>query len=86
MNSAILFVYRTEYAYGKEPEGSQKVLFSPFSAGWDSKALEQNQFCLDLMYFIVKVGKHGMFNGGEWMLRKFFVTLKPLPFHVLYVK
>ena len=26
VNSAILFVYRTRYAYGKKPEGSQKAL------------------------------------------------------------
>ena len=33
VNCAILFAYRTGYAYGKEPEGSQKVFLSPFSAG-----------------------------------------------------
>ena len=33
VNSAILFVYKTGYAYGKEPEGFQKVFLSPFSAG-----------------------------------------------------
>ena len=33
VNSAILFVYRTGYVYGKEPEGSQKVFLSPFSNG-----------------------------------------------------
>ena len=32
-NSAILFVYRIGYAYGKEPEGFQKVFLSPFSTG-----------------------------------------------------
>ena len=33
VNSAILFVYRTGYTYGKEPEGFQKGFLSPFSAG-----------------------------------------------------
>ena len=33
VNSAILFVYRTGYTYGKEPEGFQKVFLRPFSAG-----------------------------------------------------
>ena len=33
VNSAILFVYRTRYVCGKEPEGFQKVFLSPFSAG-----------------------------------------------------
>ena len=32
VNSAILFVYRTGYACGKELEGFQKVFLSPFSA------------------------------------------------------
>ena len=64
MNSAILFVYRTGYAYGKEPEGSQKVFLSPFSAE-KSKMFEQNQFCPDSMYFIIEVSKLGMFNGGR---------------------
>ena len=32
MNSAIFFVYRTGYAYGKEPEGFQKVFLGPFNA------------------------------------------------------
>ena len=32
VNSAVLFVYRTGYAYGKELEGSQKGFLSPFSA------------------------------------------------------
>ena len=31
VNSAILFVYRTGYMYGKEPGGFQKVFLSPFS-------------------------------------------------------
>ena len=33
VNSAILFIYRTGYAYVKEPEGFQKGFLSPFSAG-----------------------------------------------------
>ena len=33
VNSAILFVYRTGYAYGKELESFQKVFLSPFSTG-----------------------------------------------------
>ena len=33
VNSAILFIYRTGYAYGKEPEGFQKILLGPFSTG-----------------------------------------------------
>ena len=33
VNSAILFVYRTGYAYGKEPEGFQKAFLSRFSIG-----------------------------------------------------
>ena len=33
VNNAILFVYRTGYVYGKEPEGFQKVFLSPFNAG-----------------------------------------------------
>ena len=47
VNSAILFIYRTRYAYGKEPEGFQKV-FSTLSVldPWD-EMLEQNYFCLD---------------------------------------
>ena len=32
VNSAIFFVYRTEYTYGKEPEGFQKVFLSPLNA------------------------------------------------------
>ena len=31
--SAILSVYRTGYAYGKEPEGFQKLFLGPFRAG-----------------------------------------------------
>ena len=49
VNSAILFIYRTGYVYGKEPEGFQKVFLSPFRTGKDIKVLEQNQFCLDSM-------------------------------------
>ena len=33
VNRAILFVYRTGYAYSKEPEGFQKIFLGPFSAG-----------------------------------------------------
>ena len=33
VNCTILSVYRTGYAYGKEPEGFQKVFLSPFRAG-----------------------------------------------------
>ena len=33
VNSAILFVYRTEYAYGKELESFQKNFLGPFSTG-----------------------------------------------------
>ena len=33
VNSAILFIYRTGYVYGKEPKGFQKAFLSPFSAG-----------------------------------------------------
>ena len=33
VNSVILFVNRTGYAYGKESEGFQKVILSPFTAG-----------------------------------------------------
>ena len=33
VNSAIFFIYRIGYTYGKEPEGFQKVFLSPFSAG-----------------------------------------------------
>ena len=49
VNSGILFIYRTGYTYGKEPEAFQKVFLSPFSTGYDSKVLEQNQFCQDSM-------------------------------------
>ena len=31
VNSTILFVYRTGYAYGKEPEGLQRIFLGPFS-------------------------------------------------------
>ena len=31
VNSAILFIYRTIYAYGKEPKGFKKIFLSPFS-------------------------------------------------------
>ena len=31
VNWAILSIYRTGYAYGKEPEGFQKVFLSPFN-------------------------------------------------------
>ena len=31
VNSAILFVYRTGYAYGKEPKGFQNIFLSHFS-------------------------------------------------------
>ena len=31
VNSAILFVYRTGYAYGKELEGFQKIFLGPFT-------------------------------------------------------
>ena len=33
VNCAILSIYRTGYAYGKEPEGFQKVCLNPFSTG-----------------------------------------------------
>ena len=33
VNSAILFVYKTRYACGKEPEGFQKIFLGPFSTG-----------------------------------------------------
>ena len=33
VNSAVLFVDRIGYAYGKEPECFQKIFLSPFSAG-----------------------------------------------------
>ena len=33
VNSAILSVYITGYAYGNEPEGFQKVFLGPFGAG-----------------------------------------------------
>ena len=33
VNSTILFVYRTGYAYGKKPKGFQKVFLGPFSTG-----------------------------------------------------
>ena len=46
VNSAILSVYRTGYAYGKEPKGLQKIFLGPFSAGYDSKVLQQIHFCL----------------------------------------
>ena len=49
VNSAILFVDRTGYVYNKEPKGFLKVFLSPFSAGQDSKVLEQNQFFPDVI-------------------------------------
>ena len=33
VNCTILSVFRTGYAYGKEPEGFQKIFLSPFSTG-----------------------------------------------------
>ena len=33
VDSAILFISRTGYAYGKETEGYQKVFLNPFSTG-----------------------------------------------------
>ena len=64
VNSAILCVHRTGYAYGKEPESYQKV-FSALSVLDKTVSIRTKPVLsrFDVIYHQSR--KLGMFNGGE---------------------